>query len=276
MKLQKIKYAFIAFLLLPVSYLALAAPKELKTPGVLSIISYSEFTPISYGKGQGYEADLLRAIAKLWRVKIKFQPENVYQGLWYLPSRTYSNADISIGGMSISRDRIQQGATFSTPTIYFKQSLLVRNEDYQSGKIVSYDSFKGKHLKIGVVPGTTGEQFAVLRAKESGLASYQIVRYPSEQQLLPALQKKEIDAIGRGEIGNEFQAAKNKNFVTIAKRNFHEGFSFAVNSQNPNLLAELNQAITYLTDHGKITYADWQKNPHIFSERADLQKRNDL
>lgn len=42
---------------------AAGIPPDLRTPGTLSVCSYRHFTPIAYGDDEGYEADLLRAVA---------------------------------------------------------------------------------------------------------------------------------------------------------------------------------------------------------------------
>lgn len=248
-----------------------AANISTKIPGTLGVISYAEFTPISYGNnGKGYEGDLLRAIAKLWHLKIKFYPETIYEGLWLLPSKDYTTADISMGGMTPSKYRVKQGAVFSIGTLSFKQSLLVRKTDYKTGKIVSYHSFKKSNLKIGVVPGTTGEIYALLRAKEQHLPNNVFVEYKSESELLPALMKGEIDAIARGEIGNKYQESRNNKLITIAKKDFGENFAFAINHHNQGLANNLNQAIKKITNNGKISYALWLKNHNVFLERVRL------
>jgi polar amino acid transport system substrate-binding protein len=238
----------------------------LKEAGVLSVCSYSEFKPISYGNGLGYEADLLKAIAASWHVKIKFYPEAIFKDLWLFPSRTDKHCDVAIGGFTPAAYRIKQGTAFSILTTKFDQSLLIRKEDFTSGKITSYDSFKNTTLKIGVVPGTTGKEYAQYRAIKSNLPLTTLVAYKSESQLLAALLDKKIDAIARGEVGNEYQQLTNNQLITIAKQNFCEGFSIAVDKNNPELLKALNQAILQATHNGRITYAQWLKSQHIFNE----------
>lgn len=255
--------------LLPALNFANAIDLKLKVPGVLNVISYSEFKPISYANGAGYEGDLLRAVAKLWHVQIKFHPEAIFEGLWRLPSQSYTIVDMSMGGMTPSIYRIKEGALFSTTTTSFKQSLLVRKKDYQSGRIISYQSFKNTNLKIGVVPGTTGEQYAHIRAKENQLPPKIFIQYANESDLLPALTSGTIDAIARGEIGNEYQAAKNQEFMVIDKKDFGEQFAFAVNKTNNRLHNEINRAIKKVTHHGKITYSQWLHNHNVFLEQVD-------
>ena len=240
----------------------------LKVPGTLGICYYTEFKPISYGNAQGFEPDLLRAIAKLWQIRIKFYPETTYEGIWRRPSDLHSPCDIAAGGMSPEAYRQQEGAAFSVITASFKQSLLVRKKDYESGRITSYQSFRHTQMKIGVVPGTTGEQFAHLRAQAEGLTAAVFKQYPSESELLPALRNGNIDAIARGEIGNEYQSSLSPDLVTIAKKDFKEGFALAVASGNKKLLLKLDHAIREVTDNHKITYPVWLKNHDVFMQRV--------
>jgi len=248
---------------------ALPADVHLKHPGVLSVCSYSEFTPVSYGQGEGYEADLLRAIAKKWGVLVRFHAQKTYEGLWSEPARASSSCDIAIGGISPMKYREQQGAAFTQPSARFAQSLLVRTEDYQRGAIHSYRDFIGRSYKIGVVPGTTGEIYAHQRAQEIGLAETVFVRYPSEKELLVALKAKKIDAIARGAIGNDYQAAIDPSVTMTDPRDFGEGFAFVVAKQNTVLLQALNTEIATLTQHGQRSYSAWVKDNQVFESNVD-------
>ena len=236
-----------------------------KIPNVLNVIAYSEFQPISYGvDGQGFEGDLLRAIAAFWNISIKFQSITNYDNIWMLPSQVPHLADIAMGGITPASYRIQQGAVFSVGTTSFAQSLLVRQHDVQSGLIDSYRSFKINHLKIGVVPGTTGEFYASRRAKENNLPENTIVSYDTESLLIPALLEGEIDAIARGEIGNKYQELNHKELVYFERKDFHEHFSFALDNTNKNLAFALNSAIKLFTRNGTINYTHWSMNKQIF------------
>ncbi|MCL1078879.1 transporter substrate-binding domain-containing protein [Parashewanella spongiae] len=209
-----------------------------KRPGKLTVCSYSQFKPITYGVGKGFEADYMRHIAQSLDLKIDFFPEEIYEQLWSMPSKAYTLCDVSIGGFSVTQTRQEQGAIFSLPSARFSQSLLIRNSD--ADEFESYADFN--HKRIGVVPGTTGKTFAVQRAQEAGLdVSSVIVDYADETTLLTALESHEIDAIGRGEIGNDCQVRENPYFSTILKRDFGESFSFVVN--NDVLLENINHVI---------------------------------
>jgi len=258
------KKIFAAIFLLAIMGTGYATDLPLKEPGVLNVCSYSEFTPVSYGNGQGFEADLLKAIAQDQHLKINFYPENIYDGIWKLPARAYTKCDVAIGGFTPLNYRKKEGVGFSEPTSAFSQSLLVRKADYLSGRITSYESFRNTDMKIGIVPGSSGEIFAQTRVKEAKLPETVLVAYPSEVELLAALRNKQIAAIARGEVGNDYQAARDKDLVTIAKRDFGETFCFALARSNPVLIKDINAEIAKITQHNKIKIADWEKNKNIF------------
>ncbi len=248
------------------SNISMASSLHFKQKNRLSVCSYAEFKPITYGKGEGFEADLLRAIAKSWKVKIQFYSEKIYEGLWRIPSRAYSICDVAIGGFTPMNYRIKEGATFSDVTATFSQSLLVRRVDFNSKKITGYESFKNSNMKIGVVPGTTGEQYAYSRGRIAGLSAVNFIKYPSESELLPALKGGKIDAIARGEIGNEYQAMLDKNYVTIAKKSFNEGFAIAIDSNNKELVQAINKTIMKIQNKPCI-FQKWLRNKEIFEKQ---------
>lgn len=239
-----------------------------KEAGCLGVCSYSQFKPVSHADGEGYEADLLRAVAKSWGVGIKFYPEPIYEGLWRLPSRDYTLCDVSAGGMTETKERVQETAMFSVGSTAFDQSLLVRRKDYESGKITSYASFENPDLRIGVVPGTTGAKYAFLRAHEARLPRAVFTEMKDETELLAALKLGKIDAIARGEHGNEYQASLDESLVTIAKRGFDETFRYSVDVSNKALGLELNRAIMRITQDGKIGYKDWLNSPDVFMNQV--------
>jgi len=234
--MKKLSLVAIIVLALPVTSQAL----HLKVPNQLTVCSYSEFKPISYGNGEGFEAQLVNKIAKQLKVKVKYYPEAIYEQLWAMPSKPYTLCDIAIGGFSKTAAREQQGAVFSKPSLRFSQSFLIRRQDADQLNQVT----KFANHKIGVVPGTTGALYAIQRLKEAGL-DWQtiIVNYPSEHELVPALKQQKIDAIGRGEIGNEYQAKQDSQFKTVLKRDFGESFRIVVDKNNPELLELINQQL---------------------------------
>ena len=256
-----------AFFLINQASAAAVAPPPLKRPGLLAVCQYTDFKPVSYTNAQGFEADLMRAVAKLWNVKIIFLQDSTFNGFWFLPSKSYSVCDVSIGGITPTQARIEQGAVFSVATLKTSQSLLIRDKDYYSNRVTAYNSFRAGTMKIGVIPGSTGEEYAKVNARENNVPLSVIVEYPSETALLNALRSKEIDAIARGEIANSYQASLDKTLKVIGQRNFNEGYAVAVSSGNQALLGELNKALIQLTNNGTVKLSDWSKDHDIFMKK---------
>lgn len=260
--------AFASFCFLISAQAAKIESPPLKTAGVFAVCQYAEFEPISYGSAKGFEADLMRAVAKLWHVKIVFYPEATFTGFWFLPSKRYTVCDVSIGGITPTQGRIEKGAVFSVATIKTSQSLLIREKDYYANRVTGYGSFKAGTMKIGVIGGSTGEEYAKVNARENYVPQNVIVPYPSETALLKALRAKEIDAIARSDVANTYQASMDKSLKVVAQRDFNESYAVAVDRNNRILLGKLNQAIIQLTENSTITLADWSKDPAIFMKNA--------
>ena len=91
-----------------------------------------------------------------------------------------------------------------------------------------------------------------------------------ESELLDALRSGAIDAVARGEIGNSDAAAASAGrFVVTALDPQSEFGGFTVAADNPALLQCLNDKIRWLTDGGRIGYAQWRQDPTVFQQRAE-------
>ncbi|MBU3750659.1 MAG: amino acid ABC transporter substrate-binding protein [Mycobacterium sp.] len=244
-----------------------SAGPQLRHAGTLTVCSYAHFAPISYSDGQGYEADLLRAVARHWAVHPRFVPIEKFDGIWLAPAGPEPGCDVAIGGISPTAERRAQGAVFGPGTASFAQSLLVRRSDFDSGRITGYRSFAGTAMAIGVVPGTTGESYARQRAAEAGLPETVFRSYPSEDDLLPALKSGVIDAIARGEIGNRYQQSLDPSLLTIDLRDFGESFAMALDPANPGLPDALARTLNEVRAGGALGYPEWLIDPHVFDAR---------
>ena len=92
-----------------------------------------------------------------------------------------------------------------------------------------------------------------------------------ESELLEALAAGSIDAVARGEIGNQGAAhASGTAFVVTALDEEVEygGFTFRV--EDAELAACIDEKINYLTDNRNIGYAEWLQDPAIFINRAEM------
>ena len=90
-----------------------------------------------------------------------------------------------------------------------------------------------------------------------------------ERELLDALRDSAIDAVARGEIGNSDAATiAAGDFVVTGIDPVSEFGGFTVAADNADLLQCLNDKIRWLTNGGRIGYAQWRQNPEVFLEQA--------
>ena len=100
-----------------------------------------------------------------------------------------------------------------------------------------------------------------------------LIALPVELILLGNLQENRIDALARGEIGNQGAAAASAGtFVVTALDEQVEYGGFTVARENTELLEFLNKRIDYLTDNGNIGYAQWVVDNGVFMKRAQTLK----
>ena len=93
-----------------------------------------------------------------------------------------------------------------------------------------------------------------------------------ETELLQALRNGQIDALARGEIGNQDAAHLSEGAFVVTAVDIHakERGGFTLNAEDTTLLACLNEKIHWLTRNGKIGYAQWRQDPKVFLNRAAL------
>lgn len=103
----------------------------------------------------------------------------------------------------------------------------------------------------------------------------QVIYLGSETELLQALGDGQIDALARGEIGNQDAAHLSEGafVVTAIDLQAKERGGFALAVEDTALLACLNEKIDWLTRNGEIGYAEWRKDPKVFLNRAALWNR---
>ena len=156
--------------------------------GTLTVCSDIPYAPFEFEGGDngtgytGFDIDLLDAIAKKLDLKLAVQDVG-FDALQSGTTLAAGTCDIGASAMTITEER-KANIDFSDPYYDSLQSLLVRTD---SG-ITSIDDLSGKN--VGVQQGTTGESYAGENAKGA-----QLVQYPSDGELWPAMQAGQIDAI---------------------------------------------------------------------------------
>ena len=90
-------------------------------------------------------------------------------------------------------------------------------------------------------------------------------------ELRAALSDATIDAIARGTVGNTLAAASSDDaFVVTALVSRPERGGFVVDVDDTEVLQQMNEAVAWLTDGGRIGLAEWLADPLVFLDRAAL------
>lgn len=92
-----------------------------------------------------------------------------------------------------------------------------------------------------------------------------------ESELLAALSDGGIDAIARGEIGNQgAAAARGGAFAVTALDPQVEYGGFALAAEDAELAACIDDKVNWLTDNRRIGYGEWLADASVFMQRAQL------
>lgn len=220
----------------------------LVTAGTLTVCSDVPYPPFevedpSAESGySGFDIDLLTAIADKLGLEIAVQDVN-FDALQSGTVLLAGDCDLGASAMTITDER-KANIDFSDPYVDSLQSLLVRTD---SG-IAGIDDLEGKN--VGVQQGTTGEAYATENATGANL-----IQYPSDGELWPAIQAGQIDAILQDQPVNyeHEQADSAYKIVETYETDEQYGFAFA-KDQKDALLQAVNDALKELRDSG-----DYQK-----------------
>jgi len=213
--------------------------------GTLTVCSDIPYPPFEFEGGDngtgytGFDIDLLDAIAKKLDLKLSVQDVG-FDALQSGTTLAAGTCDIGASAMTITDER-KANIDFSDPYYDSLQSLLVRTD---SG-IESIDDLAGKN--VGVQQGTTGEAYA-----NENATGAQIVQYPSDGELWPAMQAGQIDAILQDQPVNLEHEKADSAYEIVEEYNTDESYGFAfAKGEKDALLDAVNTALQELRDGGE-------------------------
>lgn len=252
--MKQTKYLLLIFTFIISTHTFANSDFHLVKDNTLTVCTLRDFTPMIYkksdGKIVGYEVDILQQVAKKMNVALEYKITD-FDNIWKQPKQ--NNCDIAAAGLTVTSERIKDGAKFTSPHFYLDQSVLIRTAD--KNKFHRLNDFVGK--KIGIVPGTTGESVAREHAPEGVI----FVAFDDESVMLNALTEKKIDGIARGNLGNGYQAQLHPEFSMIETVPTREKIAFALADNNEALYKEINNNIKQMKKTGILEkiYHTWFK-----------------
>ncbi|MDA4892117.1 MULTISPECIES: basic amino acid ABC transporter substrate-binding protein [Microbacterium] len=217
----------------------------LVTAGTLTVCSDVPYPPFEVEDPSaetgysGFDIDLLGAIAEKLGLKLSVQDVG-FDALQSGVTLVSGTCDVGASAMTITDER-KANIDFSDPYYDSLQSLLTRTD---SG-IKSIKDLDGKN--VGVQQGTTGESYATENAPGA-----QLVQYPSDGELWPAIQAGQIDAILQDQPVNLEHEKADKSYKIVETYNTDEQYGFAfAKGEKEALLTAVNGALKELRDSGE-------------------------
>ena len=214
-----------------------------KTEKVLRIGTNADFAPFEFqdvnGKEyQGFDMDLIRAVAKEMGYKAEIQNIN-FDGL--IPALEADNLDVIISGMTINDER-KKKVDFSDP--YYKSglSIIVKKDDKSINK---FSDLKGK--KVAVQIGTT----SAMEVKK--IEGAEVKEFNSSADTFLELKAGGVDAVVNDRPVNDYYILKSG--VTDVRRLEElltsEDYGIASSKKKPEMKKQVDAALKKLHDNGE-------------------------
>jgi polar amino acid transport system substrate-binding protein len=208
--------------------------------------SFPPFESMNGDKAEGFDVELVAAIAKAAGLESKFQTEGFDTLIPTL--KAGGKFDMIASAMTITDERKKEIA-FSDPYIDSNQSIAVR-KDF---KYTDESSLKGK--KVGAQAGTTGLDWA-----KENLKGATIVEFKTATDALSALQAGNVDAVVNDLPVTAFLVKDPAKGLVIAKEiPTGEQYGFGISQDNPELLKAINDGLAKVKASGEYDtiYAKW-------------------
>ena len=215
------------------------------TAGSITVCTDAPFIPFEFEDAStpsgysGFDIDIMQAIADKLGVKLVVMDSD-FDTIQSGAPMAAGNCDIGASAITVTDER-KNNLDFTDPYYDSLQSLLVPN----TSGITSLSDLAGKN--IGVQAGTTGEIYA----KANAPASANLVAFPSDGEMWPALQAGQVDALLEDYPVNSQHAQSDSSYTVVAKYETDEHYAFALaKDKNPTLLQAINDNLQSLRDDG--------------------------
>jgi polar amino acid transport system substrate-binding protein len=264
-------FALLAVAALVVSALALSgcttpakpaekAPETTSTPaptyklvkaGELSVGSDLDYPPFEKLNGttpEGFDVDLMTAIAREMGLKINYLPPQEFDALIALVNS--GKFDVIASAMTISDVR-KKDIVFSDPYFESNQSIAMKTGSTYSTPA----DLKGK--KVGVQSGTTGFDWATANLEPAGAT---VVPFSKTTEAFAALEGGTVAAVVNDlPVTAELVKDATKGLMIVKQIPTGEMYGFGVAKTNPDLAAAINAAVVKIKASGeyKTMYEKW-------------------
>lgn len=199
---------------------------------------FEDFDKSSPSGFSGFDIDLMTEIAKGLDLELAVQ-DSGFDGIQSGAALAAGQCDIAASAMTIT-DAREKNLDFTEPYYDSKQSLLVPS----GSDITTIDDLADK--KVGVQQGTTGADYA----KENVPEGTDLVSFPSDAELYPAIESGNVDAVLQ-DLPVNLDHTQGGKFEIVEEFDTDEHYGFAVKEEgSETLLEEVNSQLQKLRDDG--------------------------
>lgn len=222
-----------------------AADLKLVQAGTLTVCADVPYPPFEVEDASapsgysGFDVDVMDAVAKKLGITLKVIDVD-FDALQSGTVLVAGQCDLGASAMTITEER-KKNIDFSDPYYDSLQSLLVKTD---SG-ITNLAGTAGK--KVGVQKGTTGKAYAEQNKPEGA----ELIEFPSDGELWPAIQAKQIDAILQDQPVNRTHEVADPSYKIVETYSTDEQYGFALaKDKNPALLKAINDQLAAMRADG--------------------------
>jgi glutamine transport system substrate-binding protein len=218
---------------------------------VLRIGTNADFAPFEFqdangSEYQGFDMDLIRAIAKEMGYKAEIQNLN-FDGL--IPALLSKNIDVAISGMTINDER-QAKVLFSEP--YYKSGLTIVVK-MDNASINKFKDLEGKRVAVQI--GTTSAE------EVQKIPNVDAKEFNSSADTFMELKAGGVDAVVNDRPVNDYYIMKSgeKDVRVLDELLTSEDYGIAMGKENTELKKKIDDALTKLKQSGEYDkiYAKW-------------------
>ena len=216
--------------------------------GKLTVVASIDFPPFENlvdGQPEGFEVDLMTAIAEQMGLEVNYLPTMKFDAL--VPAiAAGGTADVSAAGITITPDR-EAEVDFTDPIMDSNQCIVVK----KGSDITGSADLPGK--VIGGQSGTTGIDWAKENAPDA-----EIKTFDEYTAVFAALQSGQVEAVVLDKpVADYYVSTAYNDCEVVEEIPTGEQYGITVSKDNPNLTAAINEAIAELQEDG--TFAELEE-----------------
>lgn len=230
-----------------------AAPAyKLVNEGKLTVgsdLDYPPFEQLNGSTPEGFDVELMTAIAKEMGLEINYLPPQSFDALPALVNAG-ETMDVIASAMTINEER-KKLIVFSDPYFESNEAIVMA----EGGTYTAPADLAGK--KVGVQSGTTNEEWANEYLKPAGA---EVVPFKKNSEAVAALQAGNVQAVACDlPTANEILKDESKKLVIAKQIATGEQYGFGIAMENPELATAINEALQKVKDSGeyKTIYEKW-------------------